>query len=128
MEEFKKIDIRNRVLRNSFLSENKIQYFKNQNYIQLKNECLKNGRLFEDPLFRPTNNSLYYTRQPPRGIKWMRYILNIVITYLFYTIFNISNIVNFGLKASSYSILFLNKILKINFKGLIKYAVIQNLL
>jgi hypothetical protein len=70
--EFKKIDIRNRILRNSFLNENKIQYFKNQNYIQLKNECLKNGRLFEDPLFRPTDKSLYYTRQPPKGIKWMR--------------------------------------------------------
>lgn len=72
MEDFKRIDIRNRLLRNSFLSENKIQYFRNQNYIQLKSECLKNGRLFEDPLFTPTNKSLYYTREPPRGIKWLR--------------------------------------------------------
>ena len=71
-EDFKKIDVKPKILRNSYFGDNKIIHFKNQNYDALKNECLRTGKLFEDQLFTPSNRSLYYTKQIPRGIKWMR--------------------------------------------------------
>ncbi|XP_036071057.1 calpain-5 [Oryzias melastigma] len=46
--------------------------FKNQQYFDLKNYCIKNKKLFEDPEFPANNSSLFY-RQPPRSIvEWKR--------------------------------------------------------
>lgn len=50
----------------------KIHYFGNQNYAKLKAECLRTGKLFEDPLFRPNSQNIYYSRPMPNGISWMR--------------------------------------------------------
>lgn len=52
--------------------EEKIAYFKDQNYLALKNECLRTGKLFEDPCFPATDRSIFYTRPIPEGVKWMR--------------------------------------------------------
>lgn len=73
MENFEKVDFRNKITRNSYFYDNRIQYFKGQNYLTLKTECLKNGRrLFADPLFTPSNASLYYSKPMPHNIKWLR--------------------------------------------------------
>jgi hypothetical protein len=50
----------------------KINYFKDQNYAKLKVECRKSGRLFEDPLFKPSSQNIYYSRTVPQDITWMR--------------------------------------------------------
>ena len=59
-EEFKRIDIKNKIIRNSFYNENKVQYYKNQNYHKLKSECLESNKLFEDPYFLPTSRNVFY--------------------------------------------------------------------
>ena len=46
--------------------------FNNQDYKALKDECARNGRLFEDPEFPATNSSLYFSRQPPFTAEWKR--------------------------------------------------------
>lgn len=53
-------------------SDKKIIPFKNQDYEQLKKECLKNGKLFEDPLFACENTSMFYSQPVPDGISWAR--------------------------------------------------------
>jgi hypothetical protein len=50
----------------------KFEFYKGQNYEQLKKECLENGTLFEDPLFRTIDSSISYTSAPPLGTKWKR--------------------------------------------------------
>ena len=40
-ENFGKIDVQKNNVRNSYFYDNKIQYFKNQNYLTIKSECLK---------------------------------------------------------------------------------------
>ncbi|CAF1014270.1 unnamed protein product [Brachionus calyciflorus] len=72
MENFSKIDIKNKISRNSYFYDNKIQYFKSQNYLKLRSECLKNSILFTDPLFEPNSKNLYVSRRGPQGIKWKR--------------------------------------------------------
>lgn len=72
MENFEKIDVRNKIARNSYFYENQIQYFKGQNYLKLKSECLNSGRLFTDPAFTPSNANLYYSKSIPYGVRWMR--------------------------------------------------------
>jgi hypothetical protein len=46
--------------------------YKDQNYEQLKKECLEKKTLFEDPLFRTIDSTISYTRAPPYGTKWKR--------------------------------------------------------
>lgn len=72
MEHFEKIDVRGQITRNSYFYDNRIQYFKGQNYLILKQECQKSGRLFTDPIFTPSNSSLYYSKPMPHNIKWLR--------------------------------------------------------
>ncbi|XP_061903699.1 calpain-5-like [Entelurus aequoreus] len=46
--------------------------YKNQHYAELKKECIKSKKLFEDPEFPAIDSSLYF-RKPPRGIaQWKR--------------------------------------------------------
>ena len=71
-EDFVKIDVSNRVVRSSYFNEHQIKYFKNQNYIQLKNECLRANKLFVDPSFPPSNQSIFYSKPVPQGIRWLR--------------------------------------------------------
>ncbi len=57
---FKKVDVRKQIIKSSYLNDTRIEFFKNQNFNALKNECLRGGRLFEDPLFPANDNSLFY--------------------------------------------------------------------
>ncbi|MBN3314822.1 CAN5 protein, partial [Atractosteus spatula] len=50
----------------------RVQVFKGQRYHQLKRRCLHRGVLFQDPLFPPCAESLFYRRAPPTGITWKR--------------------------------------------------------
>jgi hypothetical protein len=65
-------ELKNRIIRDSNRDENKIEYFKNQNYMLLKKKCLEEGSLFEDPLFPTDSKSLFYSKPMPKGVKWMR--------------------------------------------------------
>ncbi|XP_053555289.1 calpain-6 isoform X2 [Bombina bombina] len=49
-----------------------VTFLKNQNYSELKKECMKNGRLFEDPEFPASVESLVYSKAPPPGLEWKR--------------------------------------------------------
>lgn len=72
VERFDKIEIVNKITRSAYFYDKKIEYFKNQKYHELKSKCLKSGKLFEDPVFRPCNTNLYYTRPVPHNVRWMR--------------------------------------------------------
>ncbi|XP_023930069.1 calpain-A [Lingula anatina] len=43
-----------------------------QNFEELKAQCLREGRLFEDPEFPAINQSIFYSRAPPRPFQWKR--------------------------------------------------------
>ncbi|CAG9115014.1 unnamed protein product [Plutella xylostella] len=43
-----------------------------QDFKELRDECLADGRLFEDPEFPPTNRSLYYREPLDRPVTWLR--------------------------------------------------------
>ncbi|XP_073455456.1 calpain-6 [Aquarana catesbeiana] len=49
-----------------------VRSFKSQNFLELKSECVKKGRLFEDPEFPATDESLFYSKAPPHSIEWKR--------------------------------------------------------
>ncbi|XP_069468708.1 calpain-6 [Ambystoma mexicanum] len=46
--------------------------FKNQKYDELKKRCMEEGRLFEDPEFPATDESLLYSKPPPFRVQWKR--------------------------------------------------------
>lgn len=46
--------------------------YKNQDYKSLKDACVQNGALFEDPEFPASNSSLYFSKQPPFTAVWKR--------------------------------------------------------
>jgi hypothetical protein len=71
-EDFHKIDVNEKIVRVCNHSDKKIKPFKSQSYEILKKECLKNGRLFEDPLFPVADSSMFYTQPVPNGAKWKR--------------------------------------------------------
>ena len=70
--DFTKIDIRNKIVRVSSSTDKKIIPFKNQQYENLRNECLRSGRLFEDPLFEAVNKNIFYSEYIPHGTQWKR--------------------------------------------------------
>ncbi|CAF0866413.1 unnamed protein product [Brachionus calyciflorus] len=70
--DFEKIDIKNKIVRITNVSDRKIIPFKNQDYLSLKKECQRTGRLFEDPLFPTVDKSMFYTQSVPFGTKWKR--------------------------------------------------------
>ena len=41
-------------------------------YQEIKAQCLREGRLFEDPDFPAIDKSLFYSRTPPRPFEWKR--------------------------------------------------------
>jgi len=43
-----------------------------QNFEELKNQCLEDGVLFEDPTFAADDSSLYFSQQPDRNFEWLR--------------------------------------------------------
>jgi len=67
-----KIDVRNSIVRVCDIEDKKVVPFKNQDFQKLKEECLKNKKLFEDPLFPAVDKSMFYTQHVPYGTKWKR--------------------------------------------------------
>ncbi|XP_078068066.1 calpain-5-like [Mustelus asterias] len=49
-----------------------VKLYKDQQYSTLKSECLQHNRLFEDPHFPATSESLFYSKSPPGPIEWRR--------------------------------------------------------
>ncbi|KAM3911704.1 calpain-6 isoform 2-T2 [Leptodactylus fuscus] len=49
-----------------------VRHLKHQDYSQLKSECRKAGKLFEDPEFPAADESLFYSKAPPHRIEWKR--------------------------------------------------------
>lgn len=43
-----------------------------QNFQQIRDECLRNKALFEDPAFPADDASLFYSQASPKRITWMR--------------------------------------------------------
>uniref|UniRef100_A0A7E4VCX7 Calpain catalytic domain-containing protein n=1 Tax=Panagrellus redivivus TaxID=6233 RepID=A0A7E4VCX7_PANRE len=43
-----------------------------QDFYALRDECLAAKRLYEDPEFPATDSSLYFSRRPPKRVKWLR--------------------------------------------------------
>lgn len=70
--DYEKVDVRDRIYRVTNTSDRKIVPFKGQDYEKLRSECLKSGRLFEDPLFPTVDKSMFYTQSVPDGVKWRR--------------------------------------------------------
>jgi calpain len=52
--------------------DTKIELFRGQNYEEIKRDCLRNKKLFEDPYFPAINSSLFYKTRVPNGIVWKR--------------------------------------------------------
>lgn len=46
--------------------------YKNQHYAELKKDCIKDKRLFEDPEFPASSESLYFRKPPPGFVEWKR--------------------------------------------------------
>ncbi|XP_032928596.1 calpain-6 [Catharus ustulatus] len=49
-----------------------VQLFRDQKYHELKGQCLQQGRLFEDPEFPASDESLYYDPAVKRKVEWKR--------------------------------------------------------
>ncbi|XP_073214949.1 calpain-6 isoform X2 [Lepidochelys kempii] len=49
-----------------------VKSFKGQKYHELKQQCIKQRRLFEDPEFPASDESLFYNRCPPGRVEWKR--------------------------------------------------------
>lgn len=56
--------------------------FKDQNYFELKRQCLEEGKLFEDPEFPACDASLFYNTPPQGRVEWKR--PQVFVKYLFY--------------------------------------------
>ncbi|NXK64722.1 CAN5 protein, partial [Sylvietta virens] len=49
-----------------------VQLFRDQRYQELKGQCLQQGRLFEDPEFPASDESLYYDSAAKGRVEWKR--------------------------------------------------------
>lgn len=45
---------------------------KGKTYEEIRDQCLQEGRLFEDPDFPAVDSSIFYSRSPPRPFVWKR--------------------------------------------------------
>lgn len=43
-----------------------------QSYDQLKEKCLSEGILFEDPEFEAEDSTIFFSKRPPRPFEWKR--------------------------------------------------------
>lgn len=46
--------------------------YKNQHYSELRRDCIRDKKLFEDPEFPATSTSLYFRKAPPGFVEWKR--------------------------------------------------------
>lgn len=49
-----------------------VQLFKDQKYHELKSQCIQQRRLFEDPKFPASDESLFYQSASRRKVEWKR--------------------------------------------------------
>eukprot|EP00076_Gallus_gallus_P015117 XP_015134082.1 calpain-6 [Gallus gallus] len=49
-----------------------VQLFRDQKYHELKRQCIQQGRLFEDPEFPASDESLFYQKVPRGKVEWKR--------------------------------------------------------
>ncbi|XP_053574234.1 calpain-5-like [Bombina bombina] len=49
-----------------------VLHYKDQHYKSIKARCQRDGRLFEDSAFPASDQSLFYSRNPPPGVVWKR--------------------------------------------------------
>ena len=61
--------------------------FKNQDYRKLKSSH-NQTRLFEDPEFPAIDKTIYHSKMPPQGVRWMRPWVNYCRNRHFYFCFN----------------------------------------
>jgi hypothetical protein len=66
------ISVKNNIIRETSNKNNKIVRFKGQIYENLRDECLRKGKLFEDLLFKPEKKNIFYTKCIPSGTVWKR--------------------------------------------------------
>ena len=54
-------------------SPNEAAPYKGQKYLDIKNQCLRDGTLFEDPEFPAIESSLFFSgKKPPKPFVWKR--------------------------------------------------------
>jgi calpain len=53
-------------------SDGPAQKLEGKTYAEIKAECLREGKLFEDPDFPAVDQSIFYSRAPPRPFVWKR--------------------------------------------------------
>lgn len=58
--------------------------YKNQHYSELKKECIRDKKLFEDPEFPATSTSLYFRKAPPGFVEWKRPKVSVNFNRTFY--------------------------------------------
>lgn len=43
-----------------------------QDFYSLRDQCLQDKKLFEDPEFPASDSSLFFSKRPPKRIEWLR--------------------------------------------------------
>lgn len=59
-----------------------------QNFVALRDECLKNRQLFEDPTFPALDQSLFFSQAPPKQVEWLRPGVKLLVLLLSYCKFS----------------------------------------
>jgi calpain len=47
-----------------------------QDFFKIRDQCLEEGTLFEDPEFPAEDSSIYFSKTPPRPLEWKRPIVS----------------------------------------------------
>lgn len=69
-----------------------------QDFEILRDQCLQQGALFEDPDFDTVDSSLFYSKAPDKPFKWLRPSVSIFSLFIF--MYKFSNIQNLFLRKS----------------------------
>ena len=54
-----------------------------QQFTRLRDQCLEEGVLFEDPEFPADDSSLYFSQSAPRNFEWLRPNVSNILMHLF---------------------------------------------
>ena len=72
------------------LKNETVEAYRHQDYDEIKSNLLKTNKLFEDPLFPATNESIFQKKSVPKGLIWKRPSVlkiqfNFIYLYIIYT-------------------------------------------
>ena len=70
--DYEKKEVMYKIQRVCKTEDRRVTPFKGQVFAELKKECLRSGRLFEDPVFPASDRSMFYTQSVPYGAVWKR--------------------------------------------------------